>query len=65
MLVWERQRAVGLREAIGERPLPLADRTSRGLCCDAGWKSWAMLINGLDLAEARPRKDWLRRIPAA
>ncbi len=25
----------------------------------------AMLINGLDLAEARPRKDWLRRIPAA
>jgi len=25
----------------------------------------AMLINGLDLAEARPRKNWLRRAPAA
>jgi transposase len=25
----------------------------------------AMLINGLDLAEARPRKNWLRRLPAA
>ena len=25
----------------------------------------AMLINGLDLAEARPRKNWLRRVPAA
>jgi len=25
----------------------------------------AMLINGLDLAEARPRKNWLRGVPAA
>jgi len=25
----------------------------------------AMLLNGLDLAEARPRKKWLRRLPAA
>ena len=25
----------------------------------------AMLINGLDVAEARPRKNWLRRVPAA
>jgi transposase len=25
----------------------------------------AMLLNGLDLAEARPRKNWLRRTPAA
>jgi hypothetical protein len=25
----------------------------------------AMLINGLDLAEARPRKNWLRHVPAA
>lgn len=25
----------------------------------------AMLVNGLDLAEARPRKNWLRRAPAA
>ena len=25
----------------------------------------AMLLNGMDLAEARPRKNWLRRLPAA
>jgi len=25
----------------------------------------AMLINGLDFAEARPRRNWLRRVPAA
>lgn len=25
----------------------------------------AMLINGLDLAQARPRRNWLRRVPAA
>lgn len=25
----------------------------------------AMLVNGLDLAQARPRKNWLRRAPAA
>jgi transposase len=25
----------------------------------------ALLLNGLDMAEARPRKNWLRRIPAA
>ena len=25
----------------------------------------AMLLNGLDVAEARPRKNWLRRLPAA
>src|SRR3954470_13261466 len=25
----------------------------------------ALLLNGLDLAEARPRKSWLRRLPAA
>ena len=25
----------------------------------------AMLLNGLDLAQARPRKNWLRRAPAA
>ena len=24
----------------------------------------AMLVNGLDLAAARPRKNWLRRVPA-
>jgi hypothetical protein len=25
----------------------------------------AMLVNGLDVGEARPRKNWLRRVPAA
>jgi len=25
----------------------------------------AMLVNGLDLVQARPRKNWLRRAPAA
>jgi hypothetical protein len=25
----------------------------------------AMLVSGLDLAAARPRKNWLRRAPAA
>lgn len=25
----------------------------------------AMLLNGLDIAKARPRKNWLRRLPAA
>jgi transposase len=25
----------------------------------------AMLLNGLDIAEAKPRKNWLRRLPAA
>ena len=25
----------------------------------------AMLLNGLDLADAQPRKNWLRRLPAA
>ena len=25
----------------------------------------AMLVNGLDVAEVRPRKNWLRRAPAA
>jgi hypothetical protein len=24
----------------------------------------AMLVNGLDLAQARPRKNWMRHIPA-
>jgi hypothetical protein len=25
----------------------------------------AMLLNGLDAGQARPRKNWLRRAPAA
>jgi hypothetical protein len=25
----------------------------------------AMLVNGLDLAQARPRKNWMRETPAA
>jgi transposase len=28
-------------------------------------KELAMLLNRLDIAEARPRKNWLRRLPAA
>ena len=28
-------------------------------------EEFAMLVNGLDIAEARPRKKWLRRVPAA
>jgi len=32
--------------------------------CDAA-EELAMLVNGLDLAQARPRQNWLRRAPAA
>jgi hypothetical protein len=53
-----RQRAVGLREAAGEGPFPLASGAGRVLRDDA------MLVNGLDLAGARPRKNWPRRLPA-
>jgi transposase len=28
-------------------------------------EEFAMLVNGMDLAEARPRRNWLRRSPAA
>jgi transposase len=34
-------------------------------CLSMRAEELAMLLNGLDLAEARPRKNWLRRLPAA
>jgi len=36
-----------------------------GACVVMRPEELAMLINGLDVTQARPRKDWLRRIPAA
>jgi transposase len=34
-------------------------------CLSMRAEELAMLLNGLDPAEARPRKNWLRRLPAA
>ena len=59
-----RQRAMGLREAVGEGPFPLAGGTGRTVSHDAAGRV-GNAVNGLDLAEARPRKNWLRRLPAA
>jgi transposase len=36
-----------------------------GQCIVMRPEELAMLVNGLDLAEARLRKNWLRRTPAA
>jgi transposase len=36
-----------------------------GACVVMRPEELAMLINGLDVAATRPRKDWLRRLPAA
>src|SRR5207302_1983056 len=36
-----------------------------GRCITMRPEELAMLVNGLDVAEARPRKNWLRRLPAA
>jgi len=36
-----------------------------GHCIVVRPEELAMLVNGLDLAAARPRKNWLRRAPAA
>jgi len=36
-----------------------------GHCAVMRPEELAMLVNGLDMAEARPRKNWLRRAPAA
>jgi len=36
-----------------------------GSCIMMRPEELAMLLNGLDVADARPRKNWLRRIPAA
>lgn len=36
-----------------------------GSCVVIRPEELGMLLNGLDLSEARPRKNWLRRLPAA
>jgi transposase len=36
-----------------------------GNCLAMRPEQLALLLNGLDMAEARPRKDWLRSLPAA
>ena len=36
-----------------------------GHCAVMRPEELAMLVNGLDVADARPRKNWLRRSPAA
>jgi len=38
---------------------------SEASCLSMRAEELAMLLNGLDPAEARPRKNWLRRLPAA
>lgn len=39
--------------------------TATGGCVVMRPEELAMLVNGLDLADAKPRKNWLRRAPAA
>ena len=39
--------------------------TTDGNCATMRPEQLAMLLNGLDIAEARLRKNWLRRLPAA
>src|SRR2546425_4675423 len=36
-----------------------------GRCITMRPEELSMLVNGLDVARARPRKNWLRRLPAA
>lgn len=38
---------------------------TEGNCLAMRPEELALLLNGLDMGEARPRKDWLRRLPAA
>ena len=38
---------------------------AEGSCVVMRPEELAMLVNGLDVAAARPRKNWLRRAPAA
>jgi transposase len=42
-------------------PAPEAESSSIGI----RGEQLAMLLNGLDLSQAKPRKNWLRRLPAA
>ena len=39
--------------------------SAEGNCVVMRPEELAMLLNGLEVAEARPGKNWLRRIPAA
>ena len=48
----------------GGRPLPLAGGARCTERVDAA-RGVAMLLNGIDLARARPRANWYRRHPAA
>ena len=38
---------------------------TEGNCLAMRPEELALLLNGLDMGEARPRKGWLRRLPAA
>jgi transposase len=38
---------------------------TEGNCLVMRPEELAMLLNGVDLADARPRKNWLRQLPAA
>jgi len=38
---------------------------AEGTCLVMRPEELALLLNGLDLADARPRRNWLRRLPAA
>jgi len=54
----------GVREAAGKGALSMArGRNARSVVMRP--EELAMLVNGLDLAQARPRQNWLRRAPAA
>ena len=55
---------MGLREAAGARALPLAGKTEAP-SVSLRPEELAMLVNGMDLAAARPRRNWHRRAPAA
>ena len=59
-----RQRAVGLREAVGEGPFPVAGSAGRAVRHDAAGRV-GDAGERVGLPQARPRKNWLRRVPAA
>jgi transposase len=44
---------------------PTADGVGHARSVTMRAEELAMLLNGLDVAESRPRKNWLRRAPAA
>jgi hypothetical protein len=55
-----RQWIVGVREAHGERSLPLAGGGRKEHSVTMRAEELAMLVNGLDLKQTQPRK-WYRR----